>query len=54
MSEESLYYDNEEDPYNLTFIELIDNDIEGIYGPGYEFLRKLVLPDSVAELISKA
>ena len=54
VSEDSPYYDDEEDPYTLTFLELIDNDIEGVYGPGYEFLRKLVLPDSVAQLISKA
>ena len=54
VSEDCPYYDNEEDPYFLTFLELIDNDIEGVYGPGYEFLRKLVLPDTVAQLISKA
>ena len=53
VSKDCPHFENEDDPYQLTFIELEGNDIQGIYGPGYEFLRKLQLPDPVAQLISK-
>ena len=53
VGEDCKYLHDEEDPYKITFIELNDTGVEGLYGPGYELLRKLELPDSVAKLISK-
>ena len=41
IDDDCPYFWNEENPYRITWIEVNDFDIDGVYGPGYEYYTKV-------------